>query len=125
MAVIYWSRKGVLMKTVKLFLAATLLGIASAGAQINMPNPQQPGGSYDSAVRIIATNDFMIDRFIARWLRTHYPDWNAHPHEFQEMGNERYAVVYITSPNNNPGRRVYFRVLRSPNEEAEGGAFPL
>ena len=41
------------------------------------------------------------------------------------MGNERYAVVYITSPNNNPGRRVYFRVLRSPNEEAEGGAFPL
>ncbi len=114
------------MKSIKLFVAATLLGIASvAGAQINMPSPGSPGSSYDSAVRIIATSDFMIDRFIARWLRTHYPDWNAHPHEFQEMGNERYAVVYITSPNNNPGRRVYFRVLRSPNEEAEGGAFPL
>jgi hypothetical protein len=41
------------------------------------------------------------------------------------MGNERYAVVYITSPNNNPGRRVYFRVLRSPNEETDGGAFPF
>jgi hypothetical protein len=113
------------MKTIQILVAATLLAFATtAAAQINMPNPQTPGGSYDSAVRIIATNDFMVDRFIDRWLRTHYPNWNAQPHEFQELGNERYAVVYITSSNNNPGRRVYFRVMKNPMEEATGG-FPL
>jgi hypothetical protein len=123
-AVIYWARKGVSMKTIKTLVAASLLGMASvAGAQIDLPNPALPGGSYDSAVRILATNEFMIDRFIARWLRTHYPDWNAHPHEFQDLGNERYAVVYITSANY-PGRRVYFRVMRSTSEEA-GGTFPF
>ncbi len=73
-----------------------------------MPNPTAPGGSIESAVRIVAPNDIMVDRFIARWLRTHYPGWDADPHEIRELGNERYAVVYITSPNN-PGRRVYFR----------------
>lgn len=112
------------MKTIKLLVAATLLGIASvAGAQINMPNPGAPGGSYDTAIRLVATNDMMIDRQIQRWLRSHYPGWDAEPHEFQELGNERYAVVYITSANN-PGRRVYFRVQRS---QAEGNddAFPL
>jgi hypothetical protein len=113
------------MKTIARFFAITLLGAASvAGAQINMPNPSMPGGSYNSAVRILATNDMMIDRQIARWIRTHYPGWDAEPHEFQELGNERYAVVYITSANN-PGRRLYFRVQRSPNEDNDGGFPPL
>ena len=40
-----------------------------------------------------------------------------------EIGFERYAVVYITSPNN-PGRRVYFRVMKNQNED-EGGFHPL
>jgi hypothetical protein len=114
------------MKKPQLFAAITLLGLtAVSGAQINMPNPGAPGGSYESAVRILATSDIMVDRFIKRWLRTHYPGWDAEPHEFMELGNERYAVVYITSPDN-PSRRVYFRVARSQREQNEdGGAFPL
>jgi hypothetical protein len=75
-----------------------------------------------NAVRLVATNDLMVDRFIKRWLRTHYPGWDAEPHEFQEMGPERYAVVYITSPNN-PGRRVYFRVQKNQMED-DGSPFP-
>lgn len=113
------------MKTLNSLVAITLLGAASiAGAQVNMPNPQMPGGSYDTAVRIVTTNELMLDRHIKRWLRTHYPGWDAEPHEFQDLGNERYAVVYITSPNN-PGRRVYFRVQRHQNEDMDtGGDFP-
>ena len=107
------------MKTLKSLIAATLLGIASvAGAQINMPNPQIPGGSYDTAVRLVVTSDMMLDRQIQRWIRTHYPGWDADPHEFQDLGNERYAVVYITSANN-PGRRVYFRVQKHMNEDVD------
>jgi hypothetical protein len=41
-----------------------------------------------------------------------------------EMGPERYAVVYITSPNN-PGRRVYFRVQKHQNEDDTMGIPPL
>jgi hypothetical protein len=114
------------MNTFKCFAAVTLLGFASAaGAQLNIPNPGAPGASVETAVRIMAPSDMMIDRFIKRWLRTHYPGWDADPHEFTQIGNERYAVVYITSPDN-PGRRVYFRLIRSEREEKEGdGTFPL
>jgi hypothetical protein len=121
---IYWPRKGESMKTLQHLAIITLLGLGSgASAQINLPNPGAPGGTPDSAVRVVATNDLMVDRFIKRWLRTHYPGWDADPHEFMEIGPERYAVVYITSPNN-PGRRVYFRVQRSQNED-DGGFPPL
>ena len=113
------------MKIIHRFVALTLLGIGIASAQIDMPNPTAPGGSFDSAVRIVATNDMMIDRFIARWLRTHYPGWDSEPHEFQEMADERYAVVYITH-HDHPGRRVYFRILQSHSDpDNQGGAFPL
>jgi len=115
------------MKTLNSLVAITLLGAASVcGAQINIPNPQLPGGSYESAVRLVVTNETMLDRQIKRWLRTHYPGWDADPHEFQQLGNERYAVVYITSANN-PGRRVYFRVQRHQNEDTmdPGSGFPL
>ncbi|MEO8018929.1 MAG: hypothetical protein ABI769_14030 [Pseudomonadota bacterium] len=114
------------MKTIQILVAVTLLGAASvASAQINMPNPGAPGGSYDTAIRIVVTNDFMVERYISRWLRTHYPGWNSEPHELQEIGNEKYAIVYITAANN-PGRRVYFRVLGSQREgNDDGGAsFP-
>jgi hypothetical protein len=112
------------MKTVTRFFAITLLGAATlAGAQINLPNPGDPGASYDTAIRILGTNDLMLDRQIDRWLRTHYPGWNAEPLEFQELGNERYAVVYITSQSL-PGRRVYFRVQRTPTEDNDRG-YPL
>jgi hypothetical protein len=111
------------MNTIPRFLAIALLGAATmAGAQINIPNPTVPGGSYDTAVRVLATNDLMLDRYISRWIRTHYPGWNAEPHEFQELGNERYAIVYITSPSA-PGQRLYFRVMRTPTEDNKGG-FP-
>ena len=104
------------MKAIQILVAITLLGAASvASAQINMPNPGAPGGSYDTAIRIVVSNDIMVDRYIDRWLRTHYPGWNSEPHEFQEIGNEKYAIVYITAANN-PGRRVYFRVLNSQSE---------
>ena len=111
------------MKTLKNLIVVTLLGAASAGAQINMPDPQLPGGSYDTAVRLVVTSDMMLDRQIHRWIRTHYPGWDADPHEFQELGNERYAVVYITSPNQ-PSRRVYFRIAKSQIDDGMGDGFP-
>ena len=114
------------MKILNSLVAVTLLGAASvAGAQINIPNPQLPGGSFESAVRLVVTNEMMLDRQIKRWIHTHYPGWDADPHEFQNLGEERFAVVYITSANN-PGRRVYFRVQRSQADgNNEPGSFPL
>ncbi|HEU4778843.1 MAG TPA: hypothetical protein VFS58_03085 [Steroidobacteraceae bacterium] len=113
------------MKTLERLVIITLLGYASvAGAQISMPNPQSPGASMQSAVRIVATSDLMVDRTIKRWLKTHYPGWDAEPHEFQELGTDRFAVVYITSPDN-PGRRVYFRVQKTQNDEDSSGFPPL
>lgn len=101
------------MKSIRRLAFVALLSVASvAGAQINMPDPNAPGGSMMTAVRIVATSDLMIDRSIARWLRKHYPGWDAEPHEFTGMGEERYAVVYITHTDQ-PGRRVYFRVISS------------
>jgi hypothetical protein len=102
-----------------------LLGVgAVASAQINLPAPDLPGGSPTNAVRIVAGNDLMVDRFIQRWLRTHYPGWDADPAEYREIGQERYAVVYITSTNN-PGRRVYFRVVSRQNgPDDDGPMFP-
>ena len=98
----------------------TLLGTAGAAlAQVNLPNPMSPGLSPESAVRIVATSDLMVDRSIQRWLRKHYPGWNADPHEFTEIGMDRYAVVYINSPNN-PSRRIYFRIAKSYNDDASG-----
>jgi hypothetical protein len=104
----------------------TLLGAAAAAsAQINMPPPGLPGSSPDQAVRLVVTSDLMVDRQVNRWLRTHYPGWDADPIEYREIGPERYAVVYITSPNN-PGRRVYFRLLSRQNDpDDDGPSFPL
>jgi hypothetical protein len=109
------------MKTTARFAArlaaATLLGLGSVAiGQINMPNPGAPGSSPDTAVRLVTTSDLMVDRQITRWLRQHYPGWSADPHQFMEIGMERYAVVYITAPNQT-GRRVYFRVMRHQNED--------
>jgi hypothetical protein len=105
------------MKTSKLLAAAILLGLGSfAVGQINMPNPGAPGSSPDTAVRLVSTSDLMVDRQISRWLRQHYPGWTADPHEFMSIGTERYAVVYITAPNQG-GRRVYFRVMKNQNED--------
>ena len=114
------------MKTIRsLAILCTLLGVAvAAGAQVNIPNPHEPGNSHISAVRIVATNEFMIERTIRRWLRSHYPGWDAEPHQFQEIGPERYAVVYITHPDN-PGRRIYFRIQQSYADPDDGPAFPL
>ena len=115
------------MKTFRVALVfGALLGVADvASAQINMPAPGSPGSSPDSAVRVIAGSDLMVDRFITRWLRTHYPGWDADPVEYQEIGVERYAVVYISSTNN-PGRRVYFRVQsRMGDPDDDNSPFPL
>ena len=105
------------MKSLARFTAFVLLGAATfAGAQINMPNPQAPGSSIDTAVRLLVTNEIMVDRQIHRWLHQHYPGWDAQPHEFMDIGPDRYAVVYITSADA-PARRIYFRVQRNPMEE--------
>ncbi|MEO8061354.1 MAG: hypothetical protein ABI821_01265 [Pseudomonadota bacterium] len=113
------------MNTLKSFLVITLLGAASAAsAQVNIPDPSTPGGSMNTAVRIVATSDIMIDRYIKRWLRTHYPGWDAEPYDIQELGMDRYAIVYITS-SNNPGRRVYFKLNKSVNDDDSNGFPPL
>lgn len=111
------------MKSLKSLIVITLLGAASvAGAQVDIPNPSLPGASFQSAVRLVVTNEVMLDRQIKRWISVHYPGWDADPHEFQDLGDERYAIVYIKSANN-PGRRVYFRVMRSQAEKNEEGVF--
>ena len=103
----------------------TLTAIALLGAttpalsQVNIPNPQAPGNSPESAVRLVVTSEVMVDRAITRWLRQHYPGWDADPHEITEIGMERYAIVRISSPNND-NRRIYFRLLRHQNEEDSG-----
>ena len=114
------------MKFASRLTVVTLLGIGAAQAQITMPNPSAPGGSMDSAVRLVTTNDIMLERMISRWLRTHYPGWDADQHEFQEFGDERYAVVYITHKDH-PGRRVYFRILKShaDPDANENSGFPF
>jgi hypothetical protein len=107
------------MKYIRIALVtATLLATGTAIAQVNIPNPHAPGNSMESAVRVIASNELMIDRFIKRWLRTHYPNWDADPHEYMEFGDERYAVVFIRS-SENPSRRVYFRVQSRPGQDVD------
>jgi hypothetical protein len=116
------------MKTFRnALIVCTLLGAAGAAtAQINLPTPNVPGASPETAVRIIGTSEIMIDRYIRRWLRTHYPNWDAEPHEMTEIGMRRYAVVYISPPpNSNASRqRVYFR-LASSRVDDEDGEFPF
>ena len=111
------------MKTYRILVALTLLGAAPfTFAQVNIPNPQAPGNSPESAVRLVVTSDLMVDHYITRWIRSHYPGWDAEPHEITQIGTERYAVVYITSPNN-PGRRIYFRLMRNQNEDDQFPSF--
>ncbi len=113
------------MKALTSLLAITLLGAASlATAQVNLPDPNLPGGSMDTAVRIVAMNEIMVDRFIKRWIQTHYPGWDAEPYEIQQLGEERYAIVYITS-SNNPGRRVYFKLKNNMRNDDDDGFPPL
>jgi hypothetical protein len=103
-----------------ILLTVTLLGAAApAFAQVNIPNPQAPGMSPNSAVRIVAASDLMVDRFIKRWLQQHYPGWSADPHEFTEIGFDRYAVVFISAPNT-PSRRVYFRIAKNQSDDDSG-----
>jgi len=99
---------------------------AIAAAQVNMPPPGLPGSSPDYAVRVVAQNELMVDRFVQRWLRTHYPGWEADQYDLQDMGPERYAVVNISAANH-PNRKVYFRIIENQNdpEAREGGAFPF
>jgi hypothetical protein len=113
------------MKFISRIAAVTLLGLGIAQAQMSMPNPTAPGGSFESAVRLVVTSDLMLDRQINRWLRVHYKGWDADPHEFQNIGEERYAIVYITHPDH-PGRRVYFRILSSQADpDNQGADFPF
>jgi hypothetical protein len=112
------------MNTVKSLLIVALLGAASAAiGQVNIPDPNQPGSSMMSAVRIVAMNDLMVDRAIKRWIRTHYPGWDADPYEVQEFGSERYAIVYITT-SKEPGRRIYFKLNKTIRDD-DNEAFPL
>ena len=105
------------MKTYRILAAVTLLGVSHlAFGQVNLPNPQAPGNSPESAVRLVVTSDLMVDHYITRWLRAHYPGWDAEPHEMTQIGMDRYAVVYITQANS-PGRRIYFRIMRNQNED--------
>jgi hypothetical protein len=123
--VIYWREKGVAMKFIARVTAVMLLGAGIAQAQISVPNPSAPGGSFESAVRLVSTSDLMLDRQISRWLRTHYKGWDAQPHEFTNLGDERYAIVYITHKEY-PSRRVYFRILQShADPDNQGPDFPL
>lgn len=113
------------MKVISRIAAVTLLGLGIAQAQISIPNPTDPGASYETAVRLVSTSDLMLERQIERWLRTHYKGWEADPHQFQQMGDERYAIVYI-SHKDHPSRRVYFRILKSHSDpDNQSSTFPF
>lgn len=109
------------MKTFRnALILCTLLGAAgAASAQIHMPDPSAPGASPETAVRIVGTSEVMVDRFIRRWLRTHYPNWDAEPHEMTDIGMQRYAVVYISPPSgtNASAHRVYFRLAKAMHDD--------
>lgn len=111
------------MKKILSLLAVALLGAGAARAQVDIPDPSAPGNSPNSAVRLVAASDLMVDRMIKRWLRAHYPDWHADPHQFQEIGFERYAVVYLTAPEKS-GRRIYFRIKNRINDDDDDHGFP-
>jgi hypothetical protein len=110
----------------KAFQAAMIAGLLVSGvasAQINLPEPGLPGSTPDNAVRIVGS-ELMADRFISRWIRTHYPGWSADPIEYTEIGFQRYAVVQIRA-DNNPSRRVYFRIQKRLNDPTDDGpSFP-
>lgn len=113
------------MKVISRIAAVILLGVGIAGAQISMPDPTAPGASYQTAVRLVSTSDIMLQRQISRWLRTHYKGWDADPHEFQQVGDERYAIVYL-SHKDHPSRRVYFRILQSQSDpDNQSDSFPF
>lgn len=112
------------MKTTITAVIACGLFAGIALAQVNLPQPGLPGSSPTDAVRIVVTSEIMADRTIKRWLRTHYPGWDADPIEFTDIGFERYAVVRITAANN-PSRRVYFRLQGRQNDPTDDGpSFP-
>jgi hypothetical protein len=112
-------QSGVDMKTLAGLTTVILLGAATlAAAQVNIPNPTAPGMSPESAVRLVVNNDIMVDHYIQRWLRAHYPDWNAQPYELTEIGAARYAVVYISSTNE-VGRKLYFRLQTHQMDDGE------
>lgn len=115
------------MKVLAGLTAFMLLGAATiAAAQVNIPNPMSPGMSPESAVRLVVNNEIMVDHYIRRWLHSHYPDWDAQPYEMTEIGMERYAVVFITSPNQ-AGRKVYFRLQSRHGDDDDspwGSEFP-
>jgi hypothetical protein len=107
------------MKSLASFSAVILLGVSTvAVAQLGMPSPAAPGMSPESAVHVVAQNELMVERFIQRWVRSHYPNWDAQPYELKEIGPDRYAVVYITNANE-PGRKLYFRVQQHPMDDGE------
>ena len=111
------------MKTIHVAIVAGLLFSATASAQVNLPQPGAPGSTPDTAVRIVGS-EIMADRFISRRLRTHYPGWSADPIEYTEIGFQRYAVVTIRAENN-PSRRVYFRIQKQLNDPTDDGpSFP-
>ena len=112
------------MKSIRAAIIAGMLVTGIASAQVNLPQPGLPGSSPADAVRIMVTNEIMADRTIKRWLRTHYPGWDADPIEFTDIGFERYAVVRIKAENN-PSRRVYFRLQSRQNDPSDDGpSFP-
>ncbi len=75
--------------------------------------------SIQTAIRLDATSDLMVDRAIKRWVHSHYPGWDTEPHEFMNIGPDRYAVVFITNTNN-PSRRLYFRISNGTMEDEDG-----
>ena len=124
-AVIYWPRQEVRMKTLRTALILRAL--------LGLPAPQARRSTFRTpaarATRPTArcaswppTNSWSTASSSAG-CATHYPCWNAEPHEFMDIGMERYAVVYISSANT-PGRRIYFRVQSRMAEDDEAG-FPL
>ncbi len=100
-------------------LLLVLFGATSAPAQINMPPPGSPGSSPDTAIRLNATSELMVDSMIRRWMRANYRGWSYSSPEMMEVGDRRYAVVTASSAGQG-SRRVYFyvtsRVGADPDE---------
>ena len=100
-------------------LTAMLIACALLTACATESTPSRPAGSFpragdgttpETAVRIRTYSDTELNRTIARWLKTNYPEYKVLDQEVtQERGGFVYNVVSIAGPNQST-KRIFFDI---------------
>jgi hypothetical protein len=118
-------------------LTATLIACALLTACATESTPTRPAGGFaragdgttpDTAVRIRTFSDVELNRMMARWLKTNYPDFKVMDQEVtEERGGVVYNVVSIAGPGPST-KRIYFditmfaRRVNDPNSSRMPGS---